>query len=74
MEYRILGGSGLKVPALSFGTASFGGGNEFFRAFGTALTLDQISRLEAASAAPVPHPYFVHPSPFAERSALPTKL
>ena len=36
MEYRILGGSGLKVPALSFGTASFGGGNEFFRAFGSS--------------------------------------
>jgi aryl-alcohol dehydrogenase-like predicted oxidoreductase len=36
MEYRILGGSGLKVSALSFGTASFGGGNEFFRAFGSS--------------------------------------
>jgi len=34
MEYRQLGGSGLKVPALSFGVATFGGGNEFFRAFG----------------------------------------
>ncbi len=33
MEYRLLGGSGLKVPALSFGTATFGGG-EFFRAWG----------------------------------------
>jgi aryl-alcohol dehydrogenase-like predicted oxidoreductase len=35
MEYRLLGGSGLKVPALSLGTATFGGGNEFFRAWGT---------------------------------------
>jgi aryl-alcohol dehydrogenase-like predicted oxidoreductase len=35
MEYRILGGSGLKVPALSFGTGTFGGGNEFFRAWGS---------------------------------------
>ena len=34
MEYRLLGGSGLKVPALSFGVATFGGGNEFFRSWG----------------------------------------
>jgi aryl-alcohol dehydrogenase-like predicted oxidoreductase len=34
MEYRQLGGSGLKVPALSFGVATFGGGTEFFRAWG----------------------------------------
>src|SRR5262245_46127508 len=36
MEYRLLGGSGLKVPALSFGAATFGGGNEFFRAWGSS--------------------------------------
>jgi aryl-alcohol dehydrogenase-like predicted oxidoreductase len=35
MEYRQLGGSGLKVPVLSLGTATFGGGSsEFFKAFG----------------------------------------
>jgi aryl-alcohol dehydrogenase-like predicted oxidoreductase len=34
MEYRRLGGSGLKVPVLSFGTGTFGGGNELFRAWG----------------------------------------
>ena len=34
MEYRILGGSGLKVSALSFGTATFGGNTEFFKAWG----------------------------------------
>jgi aryl-alcohol dehydrogenase-like predicted oxidoreductase len=34
MEYRQLGGSGLKVPALSYGVATFGGGDEFFRAWG----------------------------------------
>jgi aryl-alcohol dehydrogenase-like predicted oxidoreductase len=34
MEYRQLGGSGLKVSALSFGTATFGGGNAFFSAWG----------------------------------------
>jgi aryl-alcohol dehydrogenase-like predicted oxidoreductase len=35
MEYRRLGHSGLRVPALSFGTGTFGGGNEFFRAWGS---------------------------------------
>lgn len=34
MEYRQLGNSGLFVPELSFGTATFGGGNEFFKAWG----------------------------------------
>jgi len=34
MEYRLLGGSGLKVSELSFGTGTFGGGNEFFKAWG----------------------------------------
>src|SRR5208282_3473669 len=34
MEFRTLGRSGLKVPVLSFGTGTFGGGNEFFRAWG----------------------------------------
>ena len=35
MEYRLLGGSGLKVSALSFGTGTFGGGTEFFKAWGS---------------------------------------
>lgn len=35
MEFRRLGNSGLKVPALCFGTATFGGGNEFFAAWGS---------------------------------------
>lgn len=34
MEHRLLGRSGLKVPVLSFGTATFGGTNEFFGAWG----------------------------------------
>jgi aryl-alcohol dehydrogenase-like predicted oxidoreductase len=34
MEHRRLGVSGLRVPALSFGTATFGGGNDFFKAWG----------------------------------------
>jgi len=35
MEYRQLGYSGLKVPVLSFGTGTFGGGTEFFKAWGS---------------------------------------
>jgi aryl-alcohol dehydrogenase-like predicted oxidoreductase len=35
MEYRRLGHSGLRVPAMSFGTATFGGGTEFFKAWGS---------------------------------------
>ena len=34
MEHRLLGGSGFKVPVLGLGTATFGGGSEFFRAWG----------------------------------------
>ena len=34
MEYRQLGRSGIRVPVLSFGTGTFGGGNEFFKAWG----------------------------------------
>src|SRR5271155_3039792 len=36
MEYRQLGHSGLKVPVLSLGTGTFGGGTEFFKAWGTS--------------------------------------
>ncbi len=35
MEYRQFGGSGLRVPVLSFGTATFGGVGDFFRQWGT---------------------------------------
>jgi aryl-alcohol dehydrogenase-like predicted oxidoreductase len=34
MEFRQLGKSGLQVPVLCFGTGTFGGGNEFFKAWG----------------------------------------
>jgi aryl-alcohol dehydrogenase-like predicted oxidoreductase len=34
MEFRQLGSSGLQVPVLCFGAGTFGGGNEFFRAWG----------------------------------------
>ena len=44
MEYRQLGASGLKVPALSLGTGTFGGGTEFFKAWG-ASDVAQAKRL-----------------------------
>ncbi len=36
MEFRTLGRSGLKVPVLSYGTGTFGGGTEFFKAWGAS--------------------------------------
>src|SRR5436189_5452944 len=36
MEFRELGGSGFKVPVLSLGTGTFGGGSEFFKAWGAS--------------------------------------
>lgn len=36
MDYRTLGHSGLKVPVLCFGTGTFGGGSEFFQAWGAS--------------------------------------
>ena len=44
MEYRQLGGSGFKVPVLSLGTGTFGGGGEFFKAWG-ATDVAEASRL-----------------------------
>jgi aryl-alcohol dehydrogenase-like predicted oxidoreductase len=44
VEYRLLGASGLKVPVLSFGTATFGGIGEFFNAWGTT-EVDEAKRL-----------------------------
>ena len=35
MDYRQLGRSGMKVPALSFGTGTFGGKGELFKAWGS---------------------------------------
>ena len=45
MEYRLLGGSGLKVPVLSFGAGTFGGGTEFFNAWGATDNLDEARRI-----------------------------
>jgi aryl-alcohol dehydrogenase-like predicted oxidoreductase len=44
MEYRLLLGTGLKVSALSFGAATFGGTNEFFAAWGKT-EIDEARRL-----------------------------
>src|SRR3984957_4654414 len=44
MEFRRLGHSGLKVPVLCFGAATFGGGNEFFKAWG-ATDVAEATRL-----------------------------
>ncbi len=44
MEYRQLGGSGLQVSVLSFGTATFGGSGDFFKAWGSTQT-EEATRL-----------------------------
>jgi aryl-alcohol dehydrogenase-like predicted oxidoreductase len=44
MHYRTLGRSGLKVPALSLGTGTFGGGGELFKAWG-ATDVAEATRL-----------------------------
>ncbi|WP_437746352.1 aldo/keto reductase [Sorangium sp. So ce302] len=44
MEFRLLGGSGFKVPVLSLGTGTFGGGNEFWDSCG-ALDVAEATRL-----------------------------
>lgn len=85
LEYRQLGRSGFKVPALSLGTGTFGGGTEFFKSWGdtdaqgaarlidvcldAGLTL-QVARLDAASAVTLPYPYW-HQRGFAERNPPP---
>ena len=44
MEYRQLGASGFMVPALTLGTGTFGGGTEFFKAWG-ATDIAEAKRL-----------------------------
>lgn len=44
MEYRQLGGSGLRVPVLSFGTGTFGGTGDFFKTWGSTQ-VDEATRL-----------------------------
>lgn len=40
MEFRQLGHSGLKVPVLSYGTGTFGGRGDFFKAWGSSDVTD----------------------------------
>lgn len=47
MEHRSLGQSGLAVPVLAFGTATFGGGSEFFRKWGTTDVKDARRLIDA---------------------------
>jgi aryl-alcohol dehydrogenase-like predicted oxidoreductase len=44
MEYKQLGGSGLRVPVLGFGAATFGGSGSFFKAWGSTQ-VDEATRL-----------------------------
>jgi len=48
METRKLGGSGLMVPVLTFGTATFGGGNDFFKKWGDTDVKEATSMIDAA--------------------------
>ena len=44
MEFRQLGKSGFKIPVLSLGTATFGGGSEFYKAWGN-VGVDEAKRM-----------------------------
>ena len=48
MQYRNLGGSGLKVPALTLGTATFGGGTEFFKKWGATDVSEATSLVDVS--------------------------
>ena len=44
MQFRQLGRSGLQVPVLAMGTATFGGSNDFFKAWGST-DVDEATRI-----------------------------
>ena len=48
MDYRKLGHSGFMVPALTFGTGTFGGKGEFFGAWGTSDVRDATRLIDIA--------------------------
>jgi aryl-alcohol dehydrogenase-like predicted oxidoreductase len=45
MEFRLLGGSGLKVPVLSFGAGTFGGDHPFFDAWGATSSVAEAKKI-----------------------------
>jgi aryl-alcohol dehydrogenase-like predicted oxidoreductase len=45
MEYRRLGNSGFKVPELCFGCGTFGGGHEFFDAWGATSDITEARKM-----------------------------
>ena len=45
MEYRKLGRSGIKVPELCFGCGTFGGGHEFFDAWGATSDISEAAKI-----------------------------
>src|SRR5581483_11403728 len=53
MEFRQLDGSGLKVPVLSFGTGTFRGKGEFFRAWGETDVAEATRMIDMCLAAGV---------------------
>ncbi len=53
MEFRLLGGSGLKVPVLSYGTGTFGGKGEFFKAWGSSDVAEATRLIDMCVAAGV---------------------
>jgi aryl-alcohol dehydrogenase-like predicted oxidoreductase len=48
MEYRTLGGSGLRIPALMLGTATFGGGSDFLRKWGATDVAEATALVDVA--------------------------
>ena len=53
MEFRLLGGSGLKVPVLSYGTGTFGGKGEFFKEWGSSDVTEATRLIDMCVAAGV---------------------
>jgi aryl-alcohol dehydrogenase-like predicted oxidoreductase len=51
MDFRLLGGSGFKVPAICLGTGTFGGGNALFRAMGNSGVEEATRLVDMAIAA-----------------------
>src|SRR5271155_581206 len=45
MEFRQLGKSGMKVPELCFGAGTFGGGSEFFNAWGATNDINEAKKI-----------------------------